>query len=98
MDASLINLKLEGVKASSQRARLAFFIAVLSACSISVVLYNEHFAWCRRLLDDGRGFTQWPPPSSTSTPSVTAAAAAVVLPPRDSASELSKEKRVQIVK
>jgi len=99
----LVDLKLKGVRASSQRARVAFFIALLSACSITVVLYNEHLAFCRRLLDEGRGFTQWPPPqSAASVPAVSAApgsaVAAAVSPPRDSAGELSKEKRVEVIK
>ena len=102
---SLIDLRLDGIKNSCQRARVAFFVLILSACSITVVLYNEHFAWNRRLLDDNRGFTQWPPPGATNQTGATNQAAPVTTPPvpalspsRDSAGELAKEKRVEIVK
>lgn len=97
----LINLKLKGVSASAKRARLAFFILILAACAVTVTLYNEHFAWSRRLLEDNRGFTQWPPPpragAATTTdagPSGTSGAP----PSRDSARELIKEKHLEIVK
>jgi hypothetical protein len=94
----LINLKLDGIKNSSQRARVAFFISIISACSIGVVLYNDHFAWSRRLLDEGRGFTQWPPPSKSNPARADASPAPAPVPAPISAISLSNEKRMETIK
>jgi hypothetical protein len=88
---SLVNLKLKGVKASAQRARVAFFITILAACAVGISLYNDHLAWSRRLLDPHRGFTspQTSPLNSAGQNSKEE---------EELMAALSREKRVEIIR
>lgn len=94
----LVNLQLEGIKASAQRGRVAFFIAILSACAVTVTLYNEHFAWSRRLLDDAWGFTQRSPRWTAARPPISASTSTPASPAHGSADDLAMERRIETIK
>jgi len=63
----VVVLRVKGVKASCERARLAFFLMLVCCCTITVTLYNTQFAWVGHNLKPHRGLTEWPPQKPEST-------------------------------
>jgi hypothetical protein len=65
-DEKIIDLRVQGIKEASTRARVAFFIMVFACGTIIVTLYNNYFMWNRIFLDPARGLVEWPSPRDTA--------------------------------
>jgi len=58
---AILELRVQGVKDSTARVRLAFFIMVVSCGAVLITLYNVHFSWNERFLTPHSGMQQATP-------------------------------------
>ena len=65
-DEKTIDLRVQGIREASTRARVAFFIMLFACGTIIVTLYNNYFMWNRIFLDPTRGLIEWPLPRDTA--------------------------------